>query len=158
MAKSKMSSINLFMLIPVIIYGGMIKYIVDLEKSQLCPWKNKKNRTDLKNLLITWICLLLGSLLSQILIKNKKMKTQLLNIIGILSLVVFVYFTIIFFKYESEMYKSKCECAEDIKRTVFKYYLYAIYVILVLQILFMIFFILMMVYTSKQNTVVKADL
>lgn len=158
MAKSKMSSINLFMLIPVIIYGGMIKYIVDLEKSQLCPCSSTKNRTDLKNLLITWICLLLGSLLSQILIKNKKMKTQLLNIIGILSLVVFVYFTIIFFKYESEMYKSKCECAEDIKRTVFKYYLYAIYVILVLQILFMIFFILMMVYTSKQNTVVKADL
>ena len=65
---------------------------------------------------------------------------------------------IIFFKYEGEMYKAECECSEDIKRTVFKYYLYSIYVILVLQILFMIFFIAMMVYTSNQKSVVKVNL
>tara|TARA_Y100000389_G_scaffold85451_2_gene82188 strand:+ start:6070 stop:6546 length:477 start_codon:yes stop_codon:yes gene_type:complete len=158
MAKSKMNNINLFMLIPLIIYGGMIKYIVDLEKSQLCPCSATKNRTDLKKLLVTWICLLLGSLLSQVIIKDKKIKAQLLNVIGISSVVVFIYFSIIFFKYEGEMYKSKCECSEDIKRTVFKYYLYSIYVILVLQILFMIFFIVMMVYTSNQKSVVKVNL
>ena len=160
MAKRKMGNVNLFLLVPLIIYGGMIKYIIDLENSQLCPCSSTKNRTDLKNLLIMWICLLLGSLLLQVLVKDKNMKAQLLNVIGILSVVVFIYFSIIFFKYESEMYKAKCECSEDIKRTVFKYYLYSIYVILVLQVLFIVFYILMVVYSSNQRglAVVKENL
>ena len=160
MAKRKMGNVNLFLLVPVIIYGGMIKYIVDLENSQLCPCSATKNRTDLKNLLIMWVCLLLGSLLLQVVVKDKNMKAQLLNVIGILSVVVFIYFSIIFFKYESEMYKAKCECSEDIKRTVFKYYLYSIYVILVLQVLFIVFYILMVVYSSNQRglSVVKENL
>ena len=160
MAKRKMGNVNLFLLVPLIIYGGMIKYIIDLENSQLCPCSSTKNRTDLKNLLIMWVCLLLGSLLLQVLVKDKNMKAQLLNVIGILSVVVFIYFSIIFFKYESEMYKAKCECSEDIKRTVFKYYLYSIYVILVLQVLFIVFYILMVVYSSNQRglAVVKENL
>ena len=158
MGKSKVNNMNLFMIIPVVIYGGMIKYIVDLEHSQLCPCSETKNRRDLKKLLIMWIGLLLGSLALQVVIKDKKMREQLINVIGVVSVVVFIYFSIIFFKYESEMYKAKCECSEDIKRTVFKYYLYSIYVILILQILFMIFFIIMMVYTSNQKSVVKVNL
>jgi amino acid permease len=160
MAKRKMGNVNLFLLVPLIIYGGMIKYIIDLENSQLCPCSSTKNRTDLKNLLIMWVCLLLGSLLLQVVVKDKNMKAQLLNVIGILSVVVFIYFSIIFFKYESEMYKAKCECSEDIKRTVFKYYLYSIYVILVLQVLFIVFYILMVVYSSNQRglAVVKENL
>ena len=160
MAKSKMSNINLFMLIPVIIYGGMIKYIVDLENSQLCPCSSTKNRNELKNLLIGWICLLLLSFLFQLFIKNKGTKSQILNILSILSIILFIYFSIIFFKYESEMYKAKCECSEDIKRTVFKYYLYSIYVIFILQILFMIFYIGMMIYSSNKmsSSVVRENL
>jgi len=160
MAKTKMNNINLFMLIPVIIYGGMIKYIVDLENSQLCPCSSTKNRSDLKNLLIGWICLLLLSYLAQMFIKNKGTKLQLLNILSILSVVVFIYFSIIFFKYEGEMYKAKCECSEDIKRTVFKYYLYSIYVILILQILFVVFYIGLMIYSSNQmsSSVVRQNL
>ena len=76
MAKRKMGNVNLFLLVPVIIYGGMIKYIVDLENSQLCPCSATKNRTDLKNLLIMWVCLLLGSLLLQVLVKDKNMKEK----------------------------------------------------------------------------------
>ena len=93
-------------------------------------------------------------------VKDKNMKAQLLNVIGILSVVVFIYFSIIFFKYESQMYKAKCECSEDIKRTVFKYYSYSIYVILVLQVLFIVFYILMVVYSSNQRglEVVKENL
>lgn len=158
MAKSKMNNLNIFMLVPIIIYGGMIKYIMDLEKTQVCPCSATKNRTDLKNLLITWIGLLVGSLVIQTLIKNKNMKAQLLALISIVSFVVFIYFSIVFFRYEREMYNAKCECAEDIKRTIFKYYLYAIYVILVIQILFMIFFLILMMYTAKQKSVVKVNL
>lgn len=158
MAKSKMQNINLFMLIPVIIYGGMIKYIVDLEKSKSCECSATKNRTDLKNLLIAWIVLLLCSLVTQGLIADKNIKSQLLLIISIISVLVFIYFSIIFFKYESEMYKAKCVCSEDIKKTVFKYYLYSIYVILVIQLLFIIFYLIMVVYSSRQVTAVKVNL
>ena len=91
-----MNNLNVFMLVPIIIYGGMIKYIMDLEKTQVCPCSATKNRTDLKNLLITWIGLLVGSLVIQTLIKNKNMKAQLLALISIVSFVVFIYFSVVF--------------------------------------------------------------
>ena len=47
MAKKTKFNINLAVVIPVLIYIGMIKYIVDLEKNKQCECSATSNRTKL---------------------------------------------------------------------------------------------------------------
>ena len=149
-------------LIPLIIYGSMIKYIVDLENSKLCPCSNTKNRTMLKKTLIGWIIVSLGFMLLSLFF-NKKY-SSIFNKLGLLSVIVslilFIYFSILFFKYENEMYKSNCDCSVDIKKTIFKYYIYSIYVIIFLQIIFALVYVMILINMSNLNrlSVVKVDL
>ena len=160
MAKKTKFNINLAVVIPVLIYMGMIKYIVDLENSKLCPCSATKNRESLKKLLIISLCLSLGMLLLSVLLKDKNMLANLSGSLAILSIGLFIFITVIFFRYEGEMYKAKCDCSDDIKRTIFRYYLYTVYVLIMIQILFMIFYIVLLVNATKQQaqSVVKVNL
>ena len=126
---------NVGILVPIVIYCMMIKYIVDLEKNKQCECSATSNRTKLKKLLGMWMVLIFTCILLQrFTTNNVRLELILLTI----SLFVFFYFTFVFFKYESEMYKAKCECSDDIKKEIFKYYLYIKYAILALTLLFII--------------------
>tara|TARA_Y100000591_G_C21751967_1_gene655238 strand:+ start:582 stop:1097 length:516 start_codon:yes stop_codon:yes gene_type:complete len=145
-------------LIPILMYGSMLKYIFDLEKNKSCECSNTENRETLKKLIIGWIGITIVLNLLPFLFGNNGDSLRLL--LSLVSFGLFVYLSITFYKYEKELYISKCDCSKDIKRTVFRYYLYIGWGLFALNLLFVLFYMMLVVQVNNQNQprVVKANL
>jgi len=144
------------LLIPVTIYGIMYKYLDDLEKNKECKCSENENRTLLKKLVISTLSVIVVfNILPYIL------KGSLLNnlgfILGLVSIGLFIYLSYTFINYEKFLYSKDCKCSEDIKKTIFRYYLYMGIVLYVLVILFNLFYIFLII-QSQNNAVIKTNL
>ena len=134
------------------LYAFVAKYIIDLEKKQSCPCSNIKERTLLKNLILSYI--FINVLFVILAITNLYSFLPLLQLISIILLIGII---VTFFKYDNKMNKANCECSENNGRTFFRFYAYFM---LGLWILMLLFFVILL-FTAKPlqtGKVVKVDL
>lgn len=158
---AKKNSKNISELIPLLIpfafYGAMYKYLYDLEKNKACECSNTDNRKLLKKLVITWVVLTFIMNILPFFLKSEKIINKGQIILILLSLSLFIYLSVTFVKYEKEINAKDCKCSEDIKRTLFRYYLYTGWVLWGLIILFNFIYIMLIV-NNKRNAVIKTNL
>jgi|TARA_B110000211_G_scaffold234427_1_gene304024 magnesium-transporting ATPase (P-type) len=145
------------LIIPLAIYGGMYKYLDDLEKNKECKCSENEKRKLLKNLVITTLSVMvvfniLPYILTGFLLNN------LVVILGLLSIVLFIYLCYTFIKYETFLYKNDCKCSEDIKKTIFRYYLYTGMVLYALIILFNFLYIFFIIKSQSNKNVIRTNL
>ena len=149
----------LTIVIAILIYGSMYKYLDDLEKNKDCKCSENNKRGLLKKLVILSLVVSIVINLLPIIIKNGALLQNLGSILGFVSFGLFVYSCYTFFKYEKFLYKNDCKCSEDIKKTVYRYYLYMVIVLYTLAILFNLFFIFIIILASgKNNNVARTNL
>ena len=122
------------MLIFGIVVSLMIKYLLDLEKNEDCKCAVTETSKMLKNLLIALLVLVV---LNMMLSFNKTILFVTLS----LQIILFVYVTYLYFVYERELKKANCDCSDDIKKTLFKIYLYFRIIIVVLSLLLLSLFL-----------------
>jgi hypothetical protein len=122
------------MLIFGIVVSLMIKYLLDLEKNEDCKCAVTETSEMLKNLLIALLVLVV---LNMMLSFNKTILFVTLS----LQIILFVYVAYLYFVYERELKKANCDCSDDIKKTLFKIYLYFRIIIVVLSLLLLSLFL-----------------
>lgn len=122
------------MLIFGIVVSLMIKYLLDLEKNEDCKCAVTETSKMLKNLLIALLVLVV---LNMMLSFNKTILFVTLS----LQIILFVYVAYLYFVYERELKKANCDCSDDIKKTLFKIYLYFRIIIVVLSLLLLSLFL-----------------
>tara|TARA_A100000164_G_C21575459_1_gene616008 strand:- start:66 stop:521 length:456 start_codon:yes stop_codon:yes gene_type:complete len=122
------------MLIFGIVVSLMIKYLLDLEKNEDCKCAVTETSKMLKNLLIVLLVLVV---LNMMLSFNKTILFVTLS----LQIILFVYVAYLYFVYERELKKANCDCSDDIKKTLFKIYLYFRIIIVVLSLLLLSLFL-----------------
>ena len=145
------------LLIPIAIYGAMYKYLDDLEKNRECKCSENENRTLLKKLVISTLSVMVIFNVLPVLFSGTFLN-NLGPLLALLSIGLFIYLCVTFIKYEKFLYGKDCKCAEDIKRTVFRYYLYTGIVLYVLIILFNLFYIFLIIKSSQNMKVIKTNL
>ena len=145
------------LIIPFAIYGAMYKYLDDLEKNKSCECSNTNNRGLLKQLVVAWISVTLLFNLLPFVLKGKNLN-NISNLILLVSIGLFICLSVVFVRYERQLLEKKCKCSEDIKRTVFRYYLYMGWAVYILTILFTLFYIFLLIKSSGNNNVVKTNL
>ena len=117
-----------------IVISLMIKYLLDLEKNEDCKCAVTETSKMLKKLLVVLLVLVVFNMM---LSYNKTILLVTLS----LQLILFVYVTYLYFVYERELKKANCECSDDIKRTLFKIYLYFRIILVVLSLLLLSLFL-----------------
>ena len=145
------------LLIPIAIYGIMYKYLDDLEKNKECKCSENENRALLKKLVISTLSVMVLFNLLPFLFKGVFLN-NLGPLLALLSIGLFIYLCVIFIKYEKFLYSKDCKCSEDIKKTVFRYYLYMGIVLYALVILFNLFYIFLIIQSSQNNSVIRTNL
>ena len=145
------------LLIPIAIYGIMYKYLDDLEKNKECKCSENENRTLLKKLVISTLSVIVVFNILPYILKGTLLNS-LGSILALVSIVVFIYLCYTFIKYEKFLYSKDCKCSEDIKKTVFRYYLYMGIVLYALVILFNLFYIFLIIQSSQNNSVIRTNL
>jgi len=119
---------NILGIFSIVIFGLMLKYLMDLEKKETCECSLTNTRKKLKLVLMIWLVLVLIN-----------MVTKLLTL-KVLQVVSFICIIILYLIYENELKKSKCECSNDIRKTIFKYYIYIRLVVLLSVIVFFVLY------------------
>ena len=147
----------LTLIIPVLIYGSMYKYLTDLENNRSCDCSDTENRDLLKKLVVGWISVTVVFNLLPFLLKGDNLNS-IANLLVLASIGLFISLSVIFVKYEKQLLEKKCKCSEDIKRTVFRYYLYMGWAIYILTILFTLFYIFLLINSNSGKNVVKTNL
>ena len=145
------------LLVPIAIYGAMYKYLDDLEKNKECKCSENENRTLLKKLVVSTLSVMVLFNLLPFLFKGVFLN-NLGPLLALLSIGLFIYLCVTFIKYEKFLYSKDCKCSEDIKKTVFRYYLYTGIVLYVLIILFNLFLIFLIIKSSQNTAVIKTNL
>ena len=145
------------LLIPLTLYGMMFKYLDDLEKNKACECSNTKNRKLLKQLIVAWAGVTIVFNLLPFVMKGNN-----LNYLGLLlaltSIGIFIGLSVIFVKYERQLYAKDCKCSEDIKKTIFRYYLYIGWALYIIIILFNLLYIFIIIKSGNNNNVIKTNL
>jgi uncharacterized membrane protein len=54
------------------------------------------------------------------------------NILGLVIVFLFLYLSVVFFRYNKDLKEVACECSQNDSKTAFKYYLYFYYFSLIL--------------------------
>tara|TARA_Y100001970_G_scaffold292480_1_gene433929 strand:- start:451 stop:912 length:462 start_codon:yes stop_codon:yes gene_type:complete len=129
--KVKYGQIISFM-IPIIFMSLMLQYLYDLEKTE-CECAINDDRILLADLIKYYLfCILMSLILS---LSNIVFFRFIKNVLGLVIVVLFIYLSVVFFRYNAKLTEIACECSQDDKKTAFKYYLYFYYFSLVLFIL-----------------------
>jgi len=111
-------------LIPIIFMALMLQYLYTLEKNE-CDCAITNDRVLLSDLIKYYlIALLVSSILSM---GNNVMFIFLKNVIGLVIVFLFLYLSIVFFRYNKDLKEVACECSQTDTKTAFKYYLYFYY-------------------------------
>jgi uncharacterized protein YacL len=119
-------------MIPIIFMSLMLQYLKNIEKED-CECAVNDDRTLLVDLIKYYLfCILLSLVLS---LSNIVFLRFIKNVLGLVILVLFIYLSIVFFRYNNKLTEVACKCSQDEKKTAFKYYLYFYYFSLVLFIL-----------------------
>lgn len=151
-------NVSIFTLIPFLIYGGMLKYLYDIESNAKCSCVLNDYTLKLKNLITYWFVVSLLSLCLMICDVNTLKSLQMF--MGLVSLGIVIYTIYVFYKFEYKLIESKCKCAEDYRKTIFKYYMLFVALALLLQV-FLVFLYIYMIYSIRQQmaySVVKTNL
>ena len=110
----------------------MLQYLYDLEKNE-CECAINDDRLLLADLIKYYLfCILLSLVLS---LSDIVFLRFIKNVLGLVILVLFIYLSIVFFRYNGKLKEVACECSQDDKKTAFKYYLYFYYFSLILFVL-----------------------
>lgn len=141
-------------LIPIIFMSLMLQYLYDLEKSE-CACAINDDRVLLADLIRYYLFCILASLVLSL--SNMVFLKFLKNVLGLVILVLFIYLSIVFFRYNNKLTEVACKCSQDDKKTAFKYYLYFYYFSLVLSILAYMY-IAALYESNSVNKVVKKKL
>jgi len=129
--KVKYGEIFSFM-IPIIFMSLMLQHLYDLKETE-CECAINDDRILLADLIKYYLfCILVSLVLSLSEIVFLKF---IKNVLGLVILVLFIYLSIVFFRYNAKLTEIACDCSQDDKKTAFKYYLYFYYFSLILFIL-----------------------
>lgn len=133
--KGNNAQFSLFSLVPLLVYGGMLKYLYDLNRDPKCACAINDQQQTLKNLMTYWFAITIALTL----LTMFDTKRQLMGVGSILALVavfLFFYIAFVFYRYEQQLQASDCKCADDIKKTVFKYYLLILFIMMGLNFIY----------------------
>tara|TARA_B100000401_G_C52754436_1_gene694937 strand:+ start:505 stop:930 length:426 start_codon:yes stop_codon:yes gene_type:complete len=119
---------NILVIFSIVIFGLMLKYLMDLEKKESCECSLTNTRKKLKLVLMIWLVLVFVN-----------MVTKLLTL-KVIQVVSFICIIILYMIYENELKKSKCECSDDVRKTLFKYYIYIRLFVLLSVIVFFVLY------------------
>ena len=152
--KIKYGEIISFM-IPIIFMSLMLQYLYDLEKND-CRCSIDDYRKLLSDLIRYYLfCILISLVLS---LSDIVFIKFLKNVLGLVILLLFIYLSIVFFRYNSKLNEIACKCSQDDKKTAFKYYLYFYYFSLILFVLAYMYISARIESQNKSNMVSKTKL
>ena len=116
-------------LIPIIFMSLMLQYLAELEKKE-CECAITEDRVLLSDLIKYY---LLAILISTVLSMGTNVIVIFLkNILGLVIVFLFLYLSVVFFRYNKDLKEVACECSQNDAKTAFKYYLYFYYFSLIL--------------------------
>tara|TARA_Y100000389_G_scaffold173597_1_gene182886 strand:- start:1495 stop:2004 length:510 start_codon:yes stop_codon:yes gene_type:complete len=120
-------------LLPFIIYGLMLKYINDIEKKEGCGCAVNNDLKLIKKLLIAWF--INNGVLLILSFYNDEVSTIAKLLLLLAQVGIFIYVSIVFFRYNNKLNNSGCKCSKGILKSMFKYYLYFTYAVILVQLL-----------------------
>ena len=132
----------------------MLQYLYDLEQAD-CECAINDDRVLLADLIKYYLFCIMASLILSL--SNIVFLKFIKNVLGLVILVLFIYLSIVFFRYNKKLTEVACKCSQDDKKTAFKYYLYFYYFSLVLSILAYLY-IAAYYESNNANRVVKKKL
>ncbi len=142
-------------LIPIIFMSLMLQYLQDLEKKN-CECSITDDRLLLTELIKYYLLIILiSSILS---LGNNVLFIFLKNLVGLSVIFLFLYLSIIFFRYNKNLREIACDCAQDRKKTAFQYYLYFYYFSLILFTLLYMYVSAVFEFNKTNNNVSKTKL
>jgi hypothetical protein len=161
MAKHKQPKVStvlyLLVLVPYMIFGFMLQYLYNLDKSD-CKCAINNNQELLKKTILIWLGINVVNLVFSLF--NNTVVNFVRILLSFVNVGVFVYLTSVFFNYNKELNKNSCKCAENTRKTVFKYYLYLTYLMIAVNLLFYIFYLAMVrtAMSKAEHNVIKVNL
>lgn len=120
-------------LLPFIVYGLMLKYITDIEKKEGCECAVNNDLKLIKKLLTAWF--INNGVLLVLSFYNDEVSTIAKLLLLLAQVGIFIYVSIVFFRYNNKLNNSNCKCSKDIRKSMFKYYLYFTYAVILVQLL-----------------------
>jgi len=142
-------------LVPIIFFSLILKYIYNLEKKK-CECAINDDRVLLADLIKYYLFALLISFILSLM--NNVYYLFIYNLLGLLILLLYVYISVVFFRYNKTLKEVSCECSQDDIKTAFKYYLYYYYFSLTIFIIFFMFISAQAQIKSNAIVVVKKQL
>jgi hypothetical protein len=131
-------NINLIALfIPIIFMSLMLQYLTDLNHDD-CSCAINKDKKLLEELIKYYLLSLLGTLVLSF--SKNVLLIFIKNILNLVIFLLFIYISVVFFRYNNELKEIACECSQNTKKTAFQYYLIFLYFSLILHILITIYF------------------
>ena len=137
------------LLIQIFLFSLLLQYLFDLQEKD-CACSLTKDRQLLDNTVKTYLLLLIVIILLSL--SSNVTLMIIKNFLVFINLLLFLYISVIFFRYNSNLTEILCKCSVDDRRSAFKYYLYFFYGMLLIHFLY-ISFLLAMVQNKIDNNV-----
>jgi len=120
-------------LIPIFFFSLLLQYLHDLQEKD-CACSLTKDRELLDNTVKTYLLFLIVIILLSLSTNVTVMMIK--NFLIFINLLLFLYISVIFFRYNSNLTEILCKCSVDDRRSAFKYYLYFFYGMLLIYFLY----------------------
>ena len=120
-------------LIQIFFFSLLLQYLHDLQEKD-CACSLTKDRELLDNTVKTYLLLLIVIILLSLSTNVTVMMIK--NFLVFINLLLFLYISVIFFRYNSNLTEILCKCSVDDRRSTFKYYLYFFYGMLLIYFLY----------------------
>tara|TARA_B100001093_G_C25928342_1_gene635790 strand:+ start:41 stop:508 length:468 start_codon:yes stop_codon:yes gene_type:complete len=120
-------------LIPIFFFSLLLQYLHDLQEKD-CACSLTKDRELLDNTVKTYLLLIIVVILLSLSTNVTVMMIK--NFLIFINLLLFLYISVIFFRYNSNLTEILCKCSVDDRRSAFKYYLYFFYGMLLIYFLY----------------------
>lgn len=120
-------------LIPIFFFSLLLQYLHDLQEKD-CACSLTKDRELLDNTVKTYLLLIIVVILLSL--STNVIVMMIKNFLIFINLLLFLYISVIFFRYNSNLTEILCKCSVDDRRSAFKYYLYFFYGMLLIYFLY----------------------
>tara|TARA_Y100000389_G_scaffold10272_1_gene9586 strand:- start:104 stop:571 length:468 start_codon:yes stop_codon:yes gene_type:complete len=139
-------------LIPIFFFSLLLQYLHDLQEKD-CACSLTKDRELLDNTVKTYLLLIIVVILLSLSTNVTVMMIK--NFLIFINLLLFLYISVIFFRYNSNLTEILCKCSVDDRRSAFKYYLYFFYAMLLIYFLYASYLLAMVQNKIDNNVSIK---
>ena len=139
-------------LIPIFFFSLLLQYLHDLQEKD-CACSLTKDRELLDNTVKTYLLLIIVVILLSLSTNVTVMMIK--NFLIFINLLLFLYISVIFFRYNSNLTEILCKCSVDDRRSAFKYYLYFFYGMLLIYFLYASYLLAMVQNKIDNNVSIK---